>query len=153
MSSFQVLSTFCSLLQLLSLGLRDFFEGWYHGHISPDPVCTQEALEILHHVIKDVATRSKDVDYLAFFIETLMDDFMDHLKEYKQAVSVAAPMGVATCGSQVVLNEKIEGEFFRGESKDDPWRAVCCSREAKIGTCVCNHHRILCVLNSFSVEP
>ncbi len=39
-----------------------------------------EALELAHNAIQEVAVAGKEVDYLVFFIETLMNDFMDHLR-------------------------------------------------------------------------
>jgi len=44
-------------LQLMDLGMRDYFEKWYHQHITLDPVCAQEAREILGHVLSLVASK------------------------------------------------------------------------------------------------
>ena len=79
-----------------------------------------------------MAAASKEVDYLAFFIDTLMNDFMDHLRAYKVACG-AASVGVVTGQSAAIRNEAVETEFFKCESSEDPWKAVCCDRNSRIG--------------------
>ncbi|XP_064402684.1 sorting nexin-13-like [Halichondria panicea] len=133
------------LEKLLSLGLRDLFESWYHTHVSPDPVCSQEALKLAHNVIQEVAAAGREVDYLAFFIETLMNDFMDHLRAYKVACGTAS-VGVVTGQSAAIWNEAVETEFFKCESGEDPWRAVCCDREARIAYLYRLSELLLCIV-------
>ena len=83
-------------------------------------------------MIQEVAAAGREVDYLAFFIETLINDFMDHLRAYKVACGTAS-VGVVTGQSAAIWNEAVETEFFKCESGEDPWRAVWCDREARIG--------------------
>ncbi|XP_064402678.1 uncharacterized protein LOC135348405 isoform X3 [Halichondria panicea] len=133
------------LEKLLSLGLRDLFESWYHTHVSPDPVCSQEGLELAHNVIQEVAAAGREVDYLAFFIETLINDFMDHLRAYKVACGTAS-VGVVTGQSAAIWNEAVETEFFKCESGEDPWRAVWCDREARIAYLYRLSELLLCIV-------
>lgn len=67
------------------------------------------------------------MDYLSYFVETIMDDFMEHLRLYKKARQTADP---SSSDNDI---KKIERAFFDAESKDDPWKAVCCSSEARLG--------------------
>ncbi len=98
-------------------------------------MCSQEALKLAHNVIQEVAAAGREVNYLAFFIETLMYDFMDHMRAYKVACGTAS-VGVVTGQNAAIWNEAVETEFFKCESVEDPWRAVCCDREARIGTSI-----------------
>ena len=83
-------------------------------------------------MIREIAAASKEVDYLAFFIDTLMNDFMDHLKVYKVAYGIES-VGGASGRSASERNKAVAKEFFKNENGEDPWRAVCCDREARIG--------------------
>ena len=77
--------------------------------------------------------RCSQVDYLSFFIETIMDDFMEHLKCYKAAT---LKMHASEGETQLMSNSKlklIEEAFFEAEDKDDPWRAVCCDQQDRLG--------------------
>ncbi len=75
----------------------------------------------------------KQVDYLSFFAETIMDDFMDHLRCYKTAYIKVQEQE----GQEKLMNTSklrmIENFYFDEESKDDPWRVVCCTPEGRLG--------------------
>ena len=84
--------------------------------------------------------RCREVDYLSFFVETIMDDFMEHLKCYKTACfKVCSNEG----GGQEKLMTKtkmkmIEEAFFEDEDHENPWKAVCCSQQARQGIIIYN---------------
>lgn len=77
--------------------------------------------------------RCGQVDYLSFFIETIMEDFMEHLKCYKTAHSKV--LSTDGEGQEKLLSNakirKIEEAFFE---ELDGWKAVCCSQQARLGT-------------------
>ena len=77
--------------------------------------------------------RCEQVDYLTFFIETIMEDFMEHLKCYKAAhFKVCSNEGEG----QLITQAKgtlIEEAYFDEEDSNGPWRAVCCSQQSKQG--------------------
>ena len=53
-----MISCFLSFfVQVISFGVRDYFERWYHPQISPDPICVQEAVNIINHVVSEVSDR------------------------------------------------------------------------------------------------
>ncbi|XP_064403822.1 uncharacterized protein LOC135349242 [Halichondria panicea] len=74
-----------------------------------------------------------------------MNDFMDHLRAYKVACG-AASVGVVTGQSAAIWNEAVETEFFKCESGEDPWRAVCCDREARIAYLYRLSELLLCIV-------
>ena len=81
--------------------------------------------------------RSKEVDYLCFFVETIMDDIMEHLRQYKRAGQLCEDE--CEDGSWAELSptakaRQIERAFFEKEPSDNPWRAVCLSQPARLGT-------------------
>ena len=61
-----------------------------------------------------------------------MDDFMDHLILYKQAKQTAES-DLSSSDGVSSKAKQIECAFFDAESKDDPWKAVCCSHDARLG--------------------
>lgn len=62
-----------------------------------------------------------------------MEDFMDHLKCYKAAaLQVQAGEGEGQLMSYSKL-KIIEEAFFEGEDSKNPWKAVCCNEQAKLG--------------------
>ena len=80
--------------------------------------------------------RSKEVDYLCFFVETIMDDIMEHLRQYKRAGQLCEDE--CEDGSWAELSptakaRQIERAFFEKEPSDNPWRAVCLSQPVRLG--------------------
>lgn len=77
------------------------------------------------------------MDYLTFFIETIMEDFMEHLKCYKAAHSkVYSSEGEGQGQEKLITRAKatlIEEAYFDEEDSNGPWRAVCCSQQSKQG--------------------
>ena len=58
---------------------------------------------------------------------------MDHLRCYKTAaLKVQTGEGEGQLMSQAKMRAIEEG-FFEGEDSTDPWKAVCCSQQAKLG--------------------
>lgn len=111
------------LQKVLGFALRDYFERWYHPLISPDPVCVLHARELAHHVIREFADRSKQIDFLTLFVQAA-DDTVEHIRQYKRALSEARSQS---------CSEAVETVFFatEGEHCKDPWKAVCCSQTAR----------------------
>ena len=75
------------------------------------------------------------MDFLSYFVETIMEDFMGHLKWYKGACSKVMNNGEG--GQEKLMTASrismIEDAFFEEEDSDNPWKAVCCSPEARLG--------------------
>lgn len=72
------------------------------------------------------------MDYLSFFVETITEDFMEHLKCYK-AASLKVQTGEAE--GQLMSSAKrtlIEEAYFEGQDSKNPWKAVCCNQQAKL---------------------
>lgn len=85
--------------------------------------------------VTEIFFRCAQVDFLSFFIETIMDDFMDHLKTYK-AAALKVQSNEGEGQGQLMSYAKlkmIEEAFFEGEDAGNPWRAVCCNQQAKLG--------------------
>ena len=66
-----------------------------------------------------------------------MDDIMEHLRQYKKAGQLCEDEcedGSWAMSSPSVKARQIEKMFFEREPADDPWRAVCLSQQARLGT-------------------
>ena len=101
--------------------------------------------------------RSKEVDYLCFFVETIMDDIMEHLRQYKRAGQVCEDEcedGSWADLTPMAKARKIEKAFFDKEPANNPWKAICCSQPARLGGW--NKIGTLCFtisLSLFSLSP
>ncbi len=75
------------------------------------------------------------MDYLAYLVETIMEDFLEHFKRYKQACSKCQSCVDAEGGSSKISNSSrlrlIEEAFFEADDPDNPWKAVCLYPEAR----------------------
>ena len=80
--------------------------------------------------------RSKEVDYLCFFVETIMDDIMEHLRQYKRAGQVCEDECEDGSWAELTPTAKakqIERAFFDKEPATNPWKAICLSQPARLG--------------------
>jgi hypothetical protein len=84
--------------------------------------------------------RCRQVDYLSFFIETIMEDFMEHLKCYKTAQSkVFSSEGEGQERLVTTIKvRKIEDAYFDGEDEENPWKDICRSQQARNGQETCD---------------
>jgi hypothetical protein len=76
------------------------------------------------------------VDYLCFFVETIMDDFLEHLRQYKRAEHVCEDECEDGSWAEMTPSAKakqIESAFFDKEPATNPWKAVCLSQPARLG--------------------
>lgn len=72
------------------------------------------------------------MDYLTFFVETIMEDFMDHLKRYKTACSKVYSNEVEGLNSKGKIR-MIDDAYFEDEDSENPWKEVCCSEQHRLG--------------------
>ena len=85
--------------------------------------------------------RSKEVDYLCFFVETIMDDFLEHLRQYKRARHLCEDECEDGSWAEMTPSTKakqIERAFFDKEPATNPWKAVCLSQPARLGEGNCH---------------
>lgn len=73
---------------------------------------------------------------MCFFVETIMDDFMEHLRQYKRARQLCEDE--CEDGSWAEMSEsakakQTERTFFEKEPPDNPWKAVVWSQPARLG--------------------
>ena len=76
------------------------------------------------------------MDYLTYFVETIMEDFMEHFKRYKYACSKVQLNEGEASGNKMTHSSRqrmIEQAFFESDSSDNPWEAVCLLPEARMG--------------------
>ena len=85
--------------------------------------------------------RSKEVDYLCFFVETIMDDFLEHLRQYKRVRHLCEDECEDGSWAEMTPSTKakqIERAFFDKEPATNPWKAVCLSQPARLGEGNCH---------------
>lgn len=72
------------------------------------------------------------MDYLSYFVETITEDFMEHLKSYKNACAKVQLNDKESLINSFKL-KKIEEAYFEEGSCKNPWKVVCSSPDAKLG--------------------
>ncbi|XP_022080022.1 sorting nexin-13-like isoform X2 [Acanthaster planci] len=72
------------LQEVLLLGFRDYIHPWYH-HLSDEGQFLYEVRQCTQSCIINLATKSKEVDWVHFFTRTMVDDFATHVRMFRRA--------------------------------------------------------------------
>nr|KAG5714324.1 hypothetical protein BaRGS_018541 [Batillaria attramentaria] len=73
-----------SLKEVLEYTVRDYIKPWYR-QISDHDVFLVDIWQCFQKVVITFASRSKDVDWMPYFTQHLVDDFASHIRLYRRA--------------------------------------------------------------------
>jgi sorting nexin-13 len=118
--------------EILDLMFRDCVEWWYYDLIGTNPLFLYELRKVAQHVVIAFANKSKDVDWVPFFTQRLVDDFAMHLRLYRAAQEKVKKkqcnVSETICNMDGIVD--VVDAFFEMESELDTCRSfkdICTS--------------------------
>lgn len=100
-----------NLQEVLEYTARDYIKNWYRG-ISDDDKFLLEIRQCVQKVFISFSSRSKEIDWMPYFTQRLVDDFASHIRLYRRAMEKAKAVSNKEDRAPV-----LEQQFFDFEIK------------------------------------
>ncbi|XP_056008392.1 sorting nexin-13-like isoform X2 [Ostrea edulis] len=117
-----------ALHEVLTYAIRDYIKSWYR-QVSDHDGFVLDIRQCVQKLTITFASRTKDVDWMPFFSQRLVDDFASHLRLYRRAREHAA-----VPQTDETYAERVKSAFFDLEvamEKDKCRDLVCLDPEAE----------------------